>query len=110
MYSQSWFQILTPELQELIGASLQVIVEEIEEIRLRIARPILFRLGTKELTITRKKAYSGLENSYLITKSELERAVQILSQNSLYAWENEFKNGYLTILVDIRLVLWAVVS
>lgn len=98
MYSQSWFQILTPELQELIGASLQVIVEEIEEIRLRIARPILFRLGTKELTITPEKRLTPrLENGYLITKSELERAVQILSQNSLYAWENEFKNGYLTI-------------
>ena len=38
-----------------------------------------------------------MEQGYIVTREEMERTVQIFSQNSLYAWEDEFKNGYLTI-------------
>ncbi|MGI6588995.1 MAG: stage III sporulation protein AA [Peptococcia bacterium] len=96
--SLTWFQAMSPQLQELISEGLQPFVGEVEEIRLRIKRPILFRIGTKELTITaQKKFILQLEQGFIITRDELERTLQILSQNSLYAWEDEFRNGYLTI-------------
>ena len=49
------------------------------------------------MTVTAQKFTFQLEQGYVITRDELERTMQILSQNSLYAWEDEFKNGYLTI-------------
>ncbi|MDD2212736.1 MAG: hypothetical protein PHV56_07215, partial [Clostridia bacterium] len=96
--SLTWFQALSPQLQELVSEGLQPFVGEIEEIRLRVKRPVLFRVGTKEMTVTAQKKFTlQLEQGYVITKEDLEKTVQILSQNSLYAWEDEFKNGYLTI-------------
>jgi len=96
--SLTWFQALSPQLQELVSEGLQPFVGEIEEIRLRVKRPVLFRVGTKEMTVTAQKKFTlQLEQGYIITKEDLEKTVQILSQNSLYAWEDEFKNGYLTI-------------
>ncbi|MDD2432954.1 MAG: stage III sporulation protein AA, partial [Clostridia bacterium] len=96
--SLTWFQALSPQLQELVSEGLQAFVGEVEEIRLRVKRPVLFRVGTREMTVTAQKKFTfQLEQGYVITRDELERTMQILSQNSLYAWEDEFKNGYLTI-------------
>lgn len=96
--SFTWFQALTPQIQELVMEGLQPFISEIEEIRLRVKRPILFRIGAKEMTVTAQKKFTlQIEQGYLITRDEIERTMQILSQNSLYAWEDEFKNGYLTI-------------
>jgi len=96
--SLTWFQALSPHLQELVIDGLQPFMSEIEEIRLRVKRPIIFRVGDREMTVTAQKEFTlQLEQGYIITREEMERTVQILSQNSLYAWEDEFKNGYLTI-------------
>ncbi len=96
--SLSWFQALSPKIQQLVAAGLTPFISEIEEIRLRIKRPLLFRVGAQELSITpNEQVTSALEDGVLITKEDLERTVQILSQNSLYAWDEEFRNGYITI-------------
>ena len=94
----SWLAALTPQLANLTGEGLRNYLEEIEEIRLRIGRPVIFRLGRQELTCDRQnRATDRLEQGYIITRQELDRNLEVLSQSSLYAWEDEFKNGYLTI-------------
>lgn len=96
--SLSWFQALSPKIQQLVAAGLTPFISEIEEIRLRIKRPLLFRVGAQELSITPNEQVTSVpEDGVLITKEDLERTVQILSQNSLYAWDEEFRNGYITI-------------
>lgn len=96
--SLTWFQALAPQLQGLVAEGLQPFIKEVEEIRLRIKRPLVFRAGMREMTVTEQKKLSfQLSEGYVITKDDLERTVQVLSQSSLYAWEDEFKNGYLTI-------------
>lgn len=96
--SLSWFQALSPKLQELLVAGSTPLLSEIEEIRLRIKRPLLLRVGARELSITQDgQITEAIEDGELITKEDLERTVQILSQNSLYAWDEEFRNGYITI-------------
>lgn len=96
--SLSWFQALSPQLQELVAEGLPPFIGEVEEIRLRIKRPLIFRTGTREMTVTEQKRLSfQLDEGYVITRADLERTIQVLSQSSLYAWEDEFKNGYLTI-------------
>jgi len=96
--SLTWFQALPPRLQELVAEGLQAYLGDIEEIRLRIKRPVLFQIGTREMSITKQKRITfHLEEGDVITKEDLERTIQVLSQNSLYAWEDEFKNGYITI-------------
>jgi stage III sporulation protein AA len=96
--SLSWFQALSPEIQELIAEAIPPYIGEIEEIRLRINRPLLFRVGTGDVFISSEgKITANAEKGVRISKENLQRTIQILSQNSLYAWEEEFRNGYLTI-------------
>jgi len=94
----SWLEALTPQLRGYTEECLGQYMGEIEEIRLRIGRPVLYRLGQQELTFDRdKKLTDRLEQGYVISRQELDRNLEILSQSSLYAWEDEFRNGYLTI-------------
>ncbi len=93
-----WLSALSPGLRQKLCESSGSRLAEFEEIRLRIGRPLILRLGQTELTIDNDNRLSSeLKKGYIISKAELERNLEILSQGSLYAWEDEFKNGYLTI-------------
>lgn len=94
----AWLDALTPRFRELVETSLDGCLKDIEEIRLRIDRPLVFRIGLQELTVGRdKKLTRNLREGYIVTRQELERTLDILSQNSLYAWEDQIKNGFITI-------------
>jgi stage III sporulation protein AA len=89
---------MTPNLRIMLKEALGDLLPEVEEIRLRIGRPVLLRLGQKEVTVDNaNRLTSHLQRGVAVTRQELERNLEILSQSSLYAWEDEFKNGYLTI-------------
>lgn len=63
------------------------IFHEVQEIRCRIERPLVFRLRqNREQQIT--------EN---LSALELHHVVDRISQGSVYAWEEEFRQGYLTL-------------
>ncbi len=60
---------------------------EVQEIRCRIERPLVFRLRqNREQPITEK--LSALEMHHIVDR---------ISQGSIYAWEEEFRQGYLTL-------------
>jgi len=74
------------------------VLNEVEEIRLRINRPLIVATGTEHLAITfEKKLTAKLEEGYIITKEDMEKTLHKISQSSIYAWEEEFKRGYITL-------------
>jgi len=96
--TDSWLQALPPNLRELTQHSMGPLLLDLEEIRLRIGRPILFRIGLHELTASITGGpTSQLEEGYIVTRQDLERTLQVLSQSSLYAWEEELRHGFITI-------------
>lgn len=93
-----WLNALTPELREMLWAAFAQELNKVEELRLRVSRPLILRLSTVELTVCPDKSVSRrLDDGFIITGRQLEKCVEILSQNSVYAYEDEFVNGYLTI-------------
>lgn len=93
-----WLQALSPRMRELTLHSMGPMLAELEEIRLRIGRPILFRIGMQEFTADQDgRATTQLEKGYIITRQDLDRTLQVLSQSSLYAWEEELRHGFITI-------------
>lgn len=94
----SWLDFLIPPLRVMLEKCLNSHARDIEEIRLRVNRPIILRIGPHEYTVNKKHQLSdSLFQGYVITSEEIERTMQVLSQCSLYAWEDELKNGYITI-------------
>lgn len=72
--------------------------DELEEIRLRLGLPLMlqYRDGTFFLNDKGGVVLIG-ENLMIVTKQDIEEAVELISHSSLYAHENDIKNGYITI-------------
>jgi stage III sporulation protein AA len=74
------------------------ILADLEEIRLRINRPILLVTSNHHYSVKANGYYTeNLAEGYCVTLSDLEKILHKISQSSIYAWEEEFKRGYITI-------------
>mgnify|MGYP001056357476 CR=1 FL=1 len=70
----------------------------LEEIRLRQGRPLMLVGAGRDLAVTPAgRLSSDLAQAYRPTAEDLGRTVQLLAQNSLYAWEDEIRQGFLTL-------------
>lgn len=68
------------------------------EIRLRINQPLLLVLGNRDIILSPTgKIISDYDGAYLCTRDDLHKILQLISRNSLYAYEQEMKMGFLTI-------------
>ena len=62
------------------------IKDELQEIRIRIDRPLILKLRDKELIV-----------EYKITQNEILQIVERLCENSIYAYKKQLCQGYITI-------------
>lgn len=62
-------------------------LEQVQEIRCRIERPLLLRLGQGQERLVTER----------LSMAQLQHLVSRISQGSAYAWEEEFRQGYLTL-------------
>lgn len=67
-------------------------LEEINEIRLRIGKPIILRAKDNDCVV--KKIDSS---EYILRNAELSRIFEMMCKNSIYAWQDEIANGFLTL-------------
>lgn len=72
---------------------------ELQEIRLRVNKPILIYHHNKEYYVDNNyKLYStNVENKLIATNEDIKEVLENISQYSLYAFEEDIKNGYITI-------------
>lgn len=72
--------------------------DKTEEIRLRAARPLAIRQNSKIFFVTKSSRLSkNAVNTVMVTKDDIEAATGLLCNSSLYAYENEIKEGYITL-------------
>lgn len=86
-------------------------LQNLEEIRVRIGQPLFIYTGQKELLLVRGKEKQGnlagafcesyeqgiYEKAYRVTEQDLLEMQNYISNYSLYAWQEELRNGFLTI-------------
>jgi hypothetical protein len=71
--------------------------DNVEEIRLRINQPLQVITGKNEFFLT-PGGQSGLkEKAYLVTKEDLMETIERMTQSSLYAAEEQLRQGFLTL-------------
>lgn len=63
-----------------------LLTENIQEIRIKVNKPIIINLSSKEIILKRKT-----------TESDIKQILVRISNYSLYAYEEEIKQGYITI-------------
>ena len=77
----------------------------IEEIRLRIEKPIIIKNKNTEWSITNDTLTKNILSGYVVTKKNLYETFELITNYSAYAFENEIKNGFITIAGGHRIGL-----
>ena len=72
--------------EELIYAFQNVNLEKVEEIRLRVNRPIILKMGQNEIIL-----------KYKTSQEEIVNVLQNFCSNSIYTYQNQICGGFITI-------------
>lgn len=91
-------QFLPANIRRILDNLSPAQVNQIEEIRLRKNRPLFLRLFENEIMLN--NSGQTVQNSllaYHVTTDDISRTLHLISQSSLYALEEEMRNGYLTL-------------
>ena len=96
-----WLQVadvLPSHLAALIARVPPRYLNSLEEIRLRRDKPLLLGLGGSDYFLRRDGTLVSVpEGVYLVDGADLEKVLHNISGSSLYALEEELKNGYVTL-------------
>lgn len=98
---ENFFELLNSlpsNVREIINKIPKDIIEKTEEIRLRLNRPLMIDINNEEKLVSSEgKFVKNIKDSYIITHEDCNKALQLISKSSLYAFEEELKNGYITL-------------
>ena len=90
-------EIFPGRLQERMEKALQII-EDVQEIRVRVYAPLMIRSKGKEYFVTESGQVTNRRNPVdNMQPGDLEDIIFHICRSSLYAYEEEIKRGYLTI-------------
>lgn len=88
---QQVLQVLAASIREMLREG-EIAPDRLQEIRMRIGQPlILLEDGEEKIPVDR----DGKE--HVVTKDEIRETLEYISHYSLYAYEYEMKQGFLTI-------------
>ena len=76
-------KIFTKQISSLIS---KYNLEDLEEIRIRVNRQILLKFCNKEIVI-----------NYFVSQDEILQILQFICDNSIYSYQNQICNGFITI-------------
>lgn len=71
--------------------------EKIEELRIRVNSPLTLCLNGGELFVNSRGLTNNLNNAHISRHKDIQNIIRILSRNSLYAFQEELKQGFITI-------------
>jgi stage III sporulation protein AA len=95
-----------PSVRKILSSLSQDVLQKIEEVRLRANRPLAVYLeGSEKFVSTSGELSNSSSSSYIVTVDDCEKAFQLVSQSSLYAFEEEIKSGYITLKGGYRVGL-----
>ncbi len=84
-------QVLSRKVREIVeneGADFC----KVQEIRMRVGKPLIMVYDNEEIFLP-----SGGREGHLITKEEIRETMEYISHYSLYAYEHELRQGFITI-------------
>ena len=87
-----------PENIQLIVKKMKIEAESLQEIRMRVEKPFLILADGEEYFVTEKGELTKEEKKgYIVTKQEIMETISYITHYSLYAYEDEVRQGFLTI-------------
>lgn len=91
MYDVKYLKFLPKQIHKILRNS-SIDLRHIQEIRIRIGKPLIVVCNKEEVSIR-----DSLNKEYLVTEDDLREMIEYISNYSLYAYEEEMRRGYITI-------------
>lgn len=89
---------LAPRIRKLVAGLPGETLACLEEIRLRCGHPVLIKMGDREMFIDSGGNMNGQnKNALCVEEDDIYRTIAAVSDNSLYAFEEEIKRGFITL-------------
>lgn len=89
---------LAPNVKELLTNLPSAYQNQLEEIRLRLGKPLCLHLMKSETFITGSgRLTRQAEEGYLVQADDITRTLAAISGNSIYALDEELRRGFITI-------------
>jgi stage III sporulation protein AA len=74
------------------------ILDNLEEIRLRAKKPLMVFYKNKDWFVTTGGVLTlDISAAYMVSQQEILKSIELMSENSVYAYQDEIKSGYLTL-------------
>ncbi len=90
-------KIFSLKLRSILN-KLKIDFDALQEIRLRINCPLMVNYGNKEYFVSENASLvRDPSNGVLISKNEIKETMEYISNYSLYAFEEEIRQGFITI-------------
>lgn len=88
---------LPRNIRDMVMKISDIEAEKIEEIRLREGRPLSVSMDSQIYHINSLGHIVNENDAYIVTHRDIESVIQLVSNYSIYAFEDELKNGFITI-------------
>ncbi len=89
---------VSPKVSSIISRLNDNYIANLEEIRMRLGKPLMINCCKADYMVT---SFGTIANSidaaYNVSRDDCEMTMQLLSNYSIYAIEDELKNGYITL-------------
>ena len=91
-------EALPDTIQKMIKRLPIYLLQDMEEIRIRENRPLMVYSNGREYFVSQEGTISSRrDTAYQITADDTQKLLQLISDYSLYAFDEEIRNGYLTL-------------
>ncbi|MBP2634173.1 MAG: stage sporulation protein [Firmicutes bacterium] len=91
------YPMLPPHIAQLLMKLPVKLLANVTEIRIRINQPLLLVTGNQDIMVADAGQETNPSQAYRSTRQDLLRIFQVMCKNSVYAFEPELQQGYLTI-------------
>lgn len=89
---------LAPSIRKLLSGLKGEDLTRLEEIRLRCGQPVLLKTGERDMSIDpRGNLTPKITEGCRVEHDDIYRTIAAISDNSLYAFEEEIRRGYITL-------------
>ncbi len=103
MLKEEFLNIFPSQIHFLLGQAADN-ADTIREVRIRCNAPFIINNNGQEYYISNNGILTkSLMDAYVITKKDIEIFLSFICQNSIYAFEEEIKKGFLTIVGGHRI-------
>lgn len=100
------YPLLAPTVAAVLRQAPPALLDKAGELRLRAGQPLMAVVGGDDVFLAAGgQPVARGEVAYIVSKGELAQTLQLISRNSLYAFEEELRQGFLTVAGGHRIGL-----